>query len=121
GSHCHATAAVCDACHMPWIPELFSAPVLEDVLARRREERLVAVPFMDGLLAGEPEALVASFAGEPEVHHPVRGRIKGRRAFVAYANHMNSWLRERNVAGQKLEHLITQPPRVQEVPRHLDG
>jgi hypothetical protein len=38
------------------------------------------VPYVDGLMAGEIDALVESFAGEPELYHPVRGRIKGRRA-----------------------------------------
>jgi len=35
-------------------------------------------------MAGELDALVESFAGEPELHHPVRGRIKGARAFEAF-------------------------------------
>jgi hypothetical protein len=51
---------------MPWLPELFSAPVLwED--ARRR--RMALVPFFVGVLTGETSALVDSFAGEPELHH----------------------------------------------------
>jgi hypothetical protein len=69
---------------MPWIPELFSAPALEALTQKRRRDELVAVPFFDGLMAGELDALVESFAGEPEVHHPVRGRIRGKRAFEAY-------------------------------------
>jgi hypothetical protein len=35
-------------------------------------------------MAGELDALVESFAGEPELHHPVRGRIRGTRAFEAF-------------------------------------
>jgi hypothetical protein len=27
--------------------------------------------------SGETDALVRSFAGEPELHHPIRGRVKG--------------------------------------------
>ncbi len=105
---------------MPWIPELFSAPVLEGVLEKRREERLIAVPFFDGILAGEPEALIESFAGEPEVHHPVRGRIKGRRAFAAYVSDMSAWLTDLNVTVVDLEHVITQPRGVEEVVVNLD-
>jgi SnoaL-like protein len=106
---------------MPWVPELFSAPALERVLEKRREERLVAVPFFDGLLAGEPDALVESFAGEPEIHHPVLGRIKGKRAFVAYVGEMNAWFAEHNVSVEDIEHVITQPRGVEEVVVHLEG
>src|SRR3954471_23420629 len=66
---------------MPWMPELFSAPALERILDERRHERLTAVPYFDGLITGETDALVESFAGEPELHHPVRGRIKGAQPF----------------------------------------
>ena len=52
---------------MLFIPELFSAPVLARI-EERRHARLTAVPFFDGLLTGEIDALVASFADEPEVH-----------------------------------------------------
>lgn len=48
---------------MPWLPELFSAPVLQDVLDKRRLERVVAVPYYEGFLTGEPDAMVESFTG----------------------------------------------------------
>jgi hypothetical protein len=48
---------------MPWAPELFSAPALEQLLMKRRRDKLPAVPYFDGLMAGEPDALVESFAG----------------------------------------------------------
>ena len=38
---------------MPWMPELFSTPVLERIVEQRRRERVLAVPFFDGLQAGE--------------------------------------------------------------------
>lgn len=59
------------------MPELFTAPVLQQVLDNRRRDSLVAVPYFDGLMVGDPDPLVESFAGEPEVHDPVRGRIRG--------------------------------------------
>ncbi len=71
------TSRIWDARGMPWIPELFSAPARQQLLDKRRREKLVAVPYFDGLLSGEPDALLESFAGEPEVYDPVRGRIKG--------------------------------------------
>jgi hypothetical protein len=65
---------------MPWAPELFSAPALQR-LQEKSQQELETVPFFDGLMTGELDPLIASFAGEPAVHHPVRGRIKGVRAF----------------------------------------
>ena len=72
--------AAWNASGVPWAPELFSAPALQRLRDKYRRERLRAVPFFDGLLSGEVDALVESFAGVPEVHHPVRGRIKGEPA-----------------------------------------
>ena len=69
---------------MPWLPELFSAPVLERVLEERRRENLLAVPYFEGLLSGENRALIGSFAGEPELHHPGFGRVKGEAAFERF-------------------------------------
>ena len=68
---------------MPWLPELFSAPVLQQ-LQEKWDRELVTVPFFDGLMTGELDALVESFAGEPELHHPVRGRIRGVAAFTRF-------------------------------------
>ena len=36
---------------------------------------MMAVMYFAGVTYGETEALVPSFAGEPELHHPVRGRV----------------------------------------------
>ena len=77
---------------MPWIAEAFSAQVLEGLKAKRRRDRLVTIPYYDGLMAGEPEALVNSFVGEPEVHHPARGRVKGTQAFEVFVAEQSSWL-----------------------------
>ena len=74
---------------MPWTPELFSTPVLERLEAKRRHG-LAAVPYFDGLMAGEPEALVNSFASVPVLHDPIRGRVMGRRAFEAFVSGMAS-------------------------------
>jgi hypothetical protein len=106
---------------MPWVPELFSAPVLQRWLDERRRAALVAVPYFDGLLAGEPDALLESFAGAPELHHPVRGRIKGARAFDAYVTETKAWLGQRNVSVEEVEHVITERRGFEEVVLHLDG
>lgn len=106
---------------MPWVPELFSAPVVEGWLERRRLDRLTTVPYFDGLVSGELDALVDSFSGEPEVHHPVRGRIKGTRAFAAHVAEMNAWLAERNVSVEDVLRVVTERRGFEEVVLHLDG
>jgi hypothetical protein len=106
---------------MPWVPELFSAPVLQDLQDKRRRDRLVAVPFFDGLLAAEPDALVESFAGEPELYDPVRGRVKGAQAFEEFAKATTAWLRQHNVSVEDVEHVVLERRGFEEVVLHLDG
>src|SRR5262245_50081138 len=86
---------------MPWIPELFTAPALQQ-LEEKRHHTFETVPFFDGILTGELDALTGSFAGEPELYHPVRGRIRGRRAFEAYVADTRAWLAERNAGVEEV-------------------
>jgi SnoaL-like protein len=106
---------------MPWVPELFSAPVLERLQEKWDRDRLDAVPYYDGLMAGEPDALVRSFAGEPELHDPVRGRVKGVRALQAFVTERNAWLAQRNASVEDVHYVITERRGVEEVVLHLDG
>lgn len=106
---------------MPWAPELFSTPALQRVLDKYRRERLRSVPFFDGMMSGEVDALVESFSGVPEVHHPVRGRIRGERAFRHFVAEMTSWMAARNGSVETVNWLITDPRGVEEVVLHLDG
>ena len=106
---------------VPFAPELFSAPVLQRVLDRRRRERLRSMPFYDGLLSGEIDALVGSFAGVPEVHHPVRGRIKGEPAFRRYVAETTARLAERNVEVEDVNVARGGERGVEEVVLHVDG
>jgi hypothetical protein len=87
---------------MPWLPELFSAPALQR-LEEKRQRRLTTVPFFDGLLAGELDALVGSFAGPPELHHPIRGRIRGVDAFARYVGEMNVWFSRDGAAVEDID------------------
>jgi hypothetical protein len=105
---------------MPWVPELFTAPVLQK-LEEKRGRTFVTVPFFDGLLTGEFDALVGSFAGEPELHHPVRGRIRGVRAFRDYVIDTNAWLNERNCSIDDGEHIHIDGHGLGEAVLHLDG
>jgi SnoaL-like domain len=106
---------------MPWLPELFSAPALQQLLDRRRRDAVASVPFFDGLIAGEPDALVESFAGEPELYDPVRGRIKGARAFREFVDQMSAWFVQRNVTVEDVERVILEARGLEEVVVHFDG
>lgn len=105
---------------MPWLPELFSAPVLQQFLDKRRRDKLVAVPYFDGLMAGDPGPLVESFAGEPQVHDPMRGRIKGVAAFTAFVTETSAWLRQHRASVEDVEHVILERRGSEEVVLHLD-
>lgn len=110
-----------DACSVPWTPELFSAPSLARVLEKRRAEHLAAVPYFDGLLTGEVDALIGSFAGEPELHHPVRGRIKGAPAFARFVTDTQAWLADRKVTVEDVNFIITPRRGVEEVVLRLNS
>jgi hypothetical protein len=71
------------------------------------------VPYFDGIRSGETDALIASFAGEPELHHPVRGRVKGRHAFERYVSATNAWISEGNATIRNVNTITT--------PRHAVG
>jgi hypothetical protein len=105
---------------MPWIPELFSAPALARLERNWELERFAAVPYYAGLMSGEHEALIESFAGEPVLHDPQRGRVIGARAFEAYITELGVWLSERSMSFDPIEHVFTEPRGFEEVVLHLD-
>jgi hypothetical protein len=105
---------------MPWAPELFSAPIL----ARLEEQEgrpFTTVPFFEGVLTGEVDALTGSFAGEPELHHPVRGRVRGAAAFARYVTDTATWLGDRRATIEHVDHLVTPLGGHEEVILHLVG
>jgi hypothetical protein len=104
---------------MPWLPEVFTAPVMQEILDRRRRDALVAVPYFDGLLAGDPDPLAESFAGVPEVHDPVRGRVKGVEAFRAFVTETHAWLVGQGASVEDVEHVILDRHGFEEVVLHL--
>ena len=106
---------------MPWLPELFSTPVLERAQEKWERERLEAVPYYDGLMSGEHAALISSFAGEPVLHDPLHGRIIGARAFEAYVTELQTWLAERNMSFEPVDDVLTETRAIEEVVLHLDG
>jgi len=106
---------------VPWAPELFSARALAQIEDSLRREELDTVPYYAGFLTGETEALVQSFAGEPEVHYPDRGRVKGERAFAAYAAATKAWLEEGEASVEDIGLLKTERRGVGEAVLRLDG
>jgi SnoaL-like domain len=106
---------------MPWLPELFSAPVLEQLQEKWERERLEAVPYYDGLMSGEHDALIRSFAGEPVLYDPLNGRIKGARAFERYVAVLTTFLAQHNMAFDAIDDVITKHRALEEVVLHLDG
>jgi hypothetical protein len=105
---------------VPFLPELFSAPVLAR-LQERQDVRVTGVPFYEGLLSGEMDALIGSFAREPEVHHPVRGRIKGAAAFARFVADTTTWIRESGVTVEDVDAIVTPSRGVEEFVLHVDG
>jgi hypothetical protein len=105
---------------MPWIPELFTAPTLARLQEKWRGE-LATVPFFDGVMTGELDALVGSFADEPELHHPVRGRIRGVQAFEAFVTDQNAWLHQRNASVEDVDTVGVERHGFDEVVLDLDG
>ena len=108
---------------MPWLPELFSAPVLEQFRAQAAADARATgpLPYFDGVRTGETDALVRSFAGEPELHHPVRGRVRGRRAFERFVAESNAWMTAHNAVSGPVERIITPGRGVEETVLTLDG
>jgi hypothetical protein len=106
---------------MPWVPELFSAPALAQLQDKLRRDELHTVPYFAGFLTGETDALIRSFTGEPEVHYPVRGRVKGERAFAAYAAATKAWLEEREASIEDVSLLKTERRSTGEAVLHLGG
>lgn len=106
---------------MPWVPETFTAPALQRILDERQRDAMVAVPYFDGLITGEPDALVASFAGEPQLHDPVRGRVKGEQAFRAYVAAASAWMAQRHATVEDIDHVVLERHGFEEVVLHLDG
>jgi hypothetical protein len=107
---------------MPWFPDLFSAPVLERIRSQGADQRVAApVPYFDGLRSGETEALTGSFAGEPKIHHPIRGRIEGLRAFEWFVAYTNTWMAESNAVSSPAGRIITPRRGIEEIMLTLDG
>jgi hypothetical protein len=107
---------------MPWMPEVFTAPIAE---ARRAQEAQAtstndAVPYYEGILADEPDALVRSFAArQPVLDDPRVGYVEGTRELRAFAAGTADWLRERDAVVENVALTRTPARTVEEVVLNL--
>jgi SnoaL-like domain len=107
---------------MPWYPDLFSAPLLERIRHDAADARAAEpLPYFDGVRSGETEALVGSFAYEPELHHPIQGRVRGRRAFERFVAEINAWLNDRNAVFGDVERILTPEREIEQTVMTVDG
>ena len=86
---------------MPWMPEVFTTPLATARSAQDEETTSTndAVPYYEGILADEPDALVRSFAArQPVLDDPRVGYVEGTRELRAFATGTAEWLRERDAA-----------------------
>jgi hypothetical protein len=105
---------------MPWVPELFSAPVIARFEAKQRG-RVEIVPYFDGLVAGEVDALVGSFVGEPRLQHPLRGLIEGEYEFREFVADTERWVREREARVEDVHRAVLERRGFEEIVVHLGG
>jgi hypothetical protein len=110
---------------MPWMPEVFTAPLAEarHVEARREEDAASvndAVAYYEGIMANEPEALVRSFAArQPVLDDPRVGYVEGARELRAFVNGTADWLRERDAVVENVALTRTPTRTVEEVVLHV--
>jgi hypothetical protein len=104
---------------MPWMPEVFSAPIAEAIRHRDAESANDAVSYYEGIMANQPEALVRSFAGEPRVNDPRVGHVEGARELRAFVSGTADWLRERDAVVENVALTRTSTRTVEEVVLHL--
>jgi SnoaL-like domain len=107
---------------MPWMPEVFTIPIAEARRTRVEEAASTndAVPYYEGILADEPDALVRSFAArQPVLDDPRVGYVEGVRGLRAFASGTANWLRERDAVVENVALTPTPTRTVEEVVLNL--
>src|SRR5919112_2413227 len=107
---------------MPWMPEVFTTPLAAARRAQDEEARSTndAVPYFEGILANEPDALVRSFAArQPVLDDPRVGHVEGTRELRAFASGTADWLRERDAVVENVALTRTPARTVEEVALNL--
>jgi hypothetical protein len=98
-----------------------TAPLAKSLPAEESAASNDAVPYYEGIMAEEPEALIRSFAGQPRVNDPRVGHIEGTRELRAFVSGTVDWLRERDAVVENVALTRTQTRTVEEVVLHLLG
>jgi hypothetical protein len=106
---------------MPWMPEVFTAPIAEALRMEEAERSNDTVAYYEGIMAEEPAALIQSFAGEPRVNDPRIGYVEGVREFHVFVVDTAAWLRERDAVVENIALTRTPLRTVEEVVLHLIG
>ena len=106
---------------MPWMPEVFTAPIAEAQRQREAASANDAVPYYEGIMANQPDALVRSFAAQPVVDDPRVGYVEGARRLRAFVTGTAEWLRERDAVVDNVALTRTPTRTVEEVALHLLG
>jgi SnoaL-like domain len=104
---------------VPWMPEVFSAPIAE---ARRAQQDTCAndaIPYYEGIMADEPDALIRSFAGQPVLDDPCIGHVEGANGLRDFVSEMTDWLRKRDAVVENVALTRTLIRTVEEVVLHL--
>src|SRR5918995_5925723 len=104
---------------MPWMPEVFTAPLAQAPRAEEAAPANDAIPYYEGIMAGEPNALVRSFAAQPVLDDPRVGYVEGARRLRAFVNGTAEWLRERDAVVENVALTPTPTRTVEEVVLHL--
>jgi hypothetical protein len=102
------------------MPEGFTAPIADTRREQDAPSANDAVPYYEGILADQPEALVRSFAAQqPRVNDPRVGYVEGARELRAFVNGTADWLRERDAVVENVALTRTQSRTLEEVVLHL--
>jgi hypothetical protein len=108
---------------MPWMPEVFAAPLAEARRAQAEEAARAndAIPYYEGIMADEPDALIRSFAGQPHLNDPRLGQVEGASKLRDFAFEMGYWLRKRDAVVENVALTCLPIRTVEEVVLHLLG
>jgi hypothetical protein len=104
---------------MPWMPEVFTAHISEARRAEGEAPSNDAIAYYEGILAGQPDALVRSFAGKPRINDPRVGYVEGVRQLRAFVSGTADWLRERDAIVENVALTLTESRTVEEMVLHL--
>jgi len=104
------------------MPDVFTTPLAAARHAQDEEATSTndAVPYYEGILADEPDALVRSFAArQPVLDDPRVGYVEGTKELRAFATGTAEWLRERDAVIENVALTRTPSRTVEEVVLNL--